>query len=69
MCSYSAFPNLDHKEKSSMLKYIAANGIALSVLYLLSEIGVDVFGNMLKTQRETKISIETQVTNAIKEKV
>lgn len=52
-----------------MLKYIAASGIALSVLYLISEIGVDVFGNMLKTQRETKISIKTQVMNAIKEKV
>lgn len=52
-----------------MLKYIVASGIALSVLYLISEIGVDVFGNMIKIQRETKTSIKTQVTNAIKEKV
>lgn len=49
-----------------MLKYIAASGIALSVLFVVSEIGVSVFGNMLKTKREVGISIKIQLTNAIK---
>lgn len=38
-----------------MLKYLAASGIALSALFVLSEIGVTgvtVFGSMLKTKRD-----------------
>lgn len=49
-----------------MLKYIAASGIALSVLFVVSELGVNVLGNMLKTKREVGIPIKIQLTNAIK---
>lgn len=49
-----------------MLKYIAASGIVLSALFVLSEMGVNIFGNMIKTKRETGVSIKIQVTNAIK---
>ena len=49
-----------------MLKYIAASGIALSALFVLSEIGVNVFGNMLKTKREAGVPIKIQLMNAIK---
>lgn len=49
-----------------MLKYILASGIALSTLYLVSEIGVSTLGNMWKTKRETGISIKVQLINAVK---
>ncbi|AEB29893.1 hypothetical protein CAR_c12010 [Carnobacterium sp. 17-4] len=49
-----------------MLKYIAVSGFILSTLFVLSEMGVTVFGNMIKTKRETGVSIEIQVANAIK---
>lgn len=49
-----------------MLKYIAASGIALSSLFVLSEIGVNVLGNMIKTNRETGIPIKNQLISAIK---
>lgn len=48
-----------------MPKYIAAGGIALSILYLLSEIGIEMFGNMLKIQRENNTPIKVQVKNAM----
>ena len=49
-----------------MLKYIAASGIILSTLFALSEMGITVFGNMIKTKRETGVPIKIQVTNARK---
>ena len=49
-----------------MLKYIIASGLALSALYLASEIGVNVFGNMLKTKRETGLPVKTQLMTALK---
>lgn len=51
-----------------MLKYIVASGIALSALFVLLEIGVNVFGNMMKIKRETGISLKIQLMNAIKSK-
>ncbi|MFL2100105.1 hypothetical protein [Desemzia sp. FAM 23991] len=49
-----------------MLKYITASGIALSVLFVLSEIGVNVFENMIKTKREAGVPIKIQIMNALK---
>lgn len=51
-----------------MLKYITASGIALSALVVLSEIGVNVFGNMLKTKREAGVPIKIQLMTALKNK-
>ena len=49
-----------------MLKYIAASGIALSVLYFISELGVNALGDMLRTKREVGVPIKIQLMNAIK---
>lgn len=51
-----------------MLKYILVSGIALSVLYVLSEVCANVLSNMLKTRRELGIPIKTQILNLIKKK-
>lgn len=49
-----------------MLKYLAASGVALSALFVLSEIGVTVFGNMLKTKRDSGVPIAIQLLTALK---
>ena len=51
-----------------MLKYIVASGIALSALFVLLEIGVNIFGNMIKIKREAGISLKIQFMNVIKSK-
>lgn len=49
-----------------MLKYITTSGIVLIALFALLEISVNVLGNMIKTKKETGISIKNQIANAIK---
>lgn len=51
-----------------MLKYLAASGIALSVLFFLSELGVNALGSMIKNKREVGVPIKIQLMSVIKNK-
>ena len=56
------------RRDNPILKYIVASGIALSALFVLLEIGVNIFGNIIKIKREAGISLKIQFMNAIKSK-
>ena len=51
-----------------MLKYIVASGIAGSVLFVSSEIGINAFGNMLKIKKETGVPIKIKLMSLIKKR-
>ena len=51
-----------------MLKYIVASGIAGSVLFVSSDIGINAFGNMLKIKKETGVPIKIQLMRLIKKR-
>lgn len=48
-----------------MLNYLAVSGIAFSILFVLSEIGIAVFGHMIQMKRETGVPIKTQFMNIL----
>lgn len=51
-----------------MLKYVTAIFISSSFLFVLSEIGIHIIGNMIKIKREESLSIHTQLMSVIKNK-
>lgn len=51
-----------------MLNYIVVSGIAISILFILSEVGINVLGNMMKTKRAVGIPIKIQLVHAMKNK-
>lgn len=48
-----------------MLNYLAVSGIAFSILYVLSEIGITVFGHLIQMKRETGVPIKIQFIHAL----
>ncbi|EDP69348.1 hypothetical protein CAT7_01637 [Carnobacterium sp. AT7] len=51
-----------------MLKRVTVIFISSSFLFVLSEIGIYIIGNMIKIKREERFSIHTQLMSVIKNK-